>query len=77
MDFKVIITINGKGFWEQENGIFLQAHEVLAWISERFGQWNNFHPNCTFLVEITKVPSEGETLGVVAGDELSIAELLR
>lgn len=73
MDFKVTATIDGV---KQEEQIFLQAHEALNWVSENFGQWNNFHPDKQLCIMFNKTISDADTLGIATGDDLSLSEML-
>lgn len=75
MDFKVIITEDKEGAFE-EYATFDQFHLALGYIKEKMAVWNNFNTGQTMLIKLQKVPSQTETLGVSVNDVLDITEMI-
>lgn len=60
-----------------EERIFDQFHDMIAYLTEVASHWNNFRPEQNIQINISKVNSDTETLGISVSDKFKISDLLR
>lgn len=72
MDFEVVV-----GNIEEGATPFAFSTFDAAWefIRQDMAQWNNFHPELLFKVQIRKIPSDTEAFGVHSGENIKAKDV--
>jgi hypothetical protein len=76
MNVRFEVTVIKENNGEAEQEVFDLYHDALNYIDSKMSHWNNFNPEVTLHIYIKKIPSDTETLHVMASDVFKVGEVL-